>query len=68
MLAFVDGVHFKYEVQVPLHRNNQHLYSHESGYDHHRVSIDNEMTTPKGFHYDICQTENPVGFLISDLL
>ena len=37
MLVCVDGVNFKNGVEVPLHQNNPHEWSHECTYDHWRL-------------------------------
>ena len=58
IFVFVDAVNFKNKVEVPPHRNNQHLKGHDYACNHRRISIDNEMTTPKSFHDVTTATKN----------
>ena len=62
MLALVNGVHFENGVEVPPHRNNQHLSSQERAYNHRTVFVDNVLTTPKGCHDATTPTKNLAGF------
>ena len=68
MLVFVDRVCLKNEVEAPPRRHKHQRQSHRRAYNHRRVFIDNEMTTPKSLHDETTPTEKLAGFIISDFL